>query len=64
MKLKIPLYISMIINDTLYSGETSTIMKDVEIREVAVIGACTIVSKNILAHEVWVGKPVCFVRKV
>jgi acetyltransferase-like isoleucine patch superfamily enzyme len=52
------------INDNVFIGAHSTILKGVEIGEGAVIGACTVVSKNIPAREVWVGNPARFVRKL
>jgi hypothetical protein len=64
MKLEITQCNSVITNDILYSGKPFAILKCVGIGEGAVISACIVLSKNILAREVWSRTPTFFARKV
>jgi hypothetical protein len=64
MKLEITQCNSVITNDILYSEKPFATLKCVGIGEGAVIGACTVVSKNIPAREVLAGNPAFFIRKV
>ena len=45
-------------------GAGSTILPGIEIGENAMVGACSVVTKNIPAREVWVGNPAKFLRKI
>jgi acetyltransferase-like isoleucine patch superfamily enzyme len=57
-------YAPVTINDNVFIGAHSTILKGVVIGEGAVIGACSVVTNNIPAREVWAGNPACFIRNI
>ena len=54
----------MTIKDNAFIGSHSTILKGVTIGENAVIGACSLVSKDIPANEIWAGNPIKFIKKI
>lgn len=54
----------IIIEDNVSIGAGSVILGDVTIGEGALIGAGSVVTKNIPAKELWVGNPAKFVRKL
>lgn len=47
-----------------FIGGNSTILKGVSIGDEAVIGAASVVTKNIPAGEVWAGNPAKFIKKI
>lgn len=53
----------VVIEDNVFIGAHSTILKGVTIGENSIIGACSVVTKNIPANEIWAGNPAVFVRK-
>jgi len=55
---------AVIIEDNVFIGAHSTILKGVHIGENSVVGAGSVVSKSIPSNEVWAGNPVKFIRKV
>ena len=55
---------AVIIEDNVFIGAHTTILKGVTIGENSVIGACSVVSKNIPANEIWAGNPAQFIRKI
>jgi acetyltransferase-like isoleucine patch superfamily enzyme len=46
-----------------FIGAHTTILKGVTIGEGAIIGAGSVVSKNIPPYEIWAGNPACFIAK-
>jgi len=52
----------VVIEDNVFIGGHSTILKGVIIGENSVIGACSLVSRDIPKNQVWGGNPVRFIR--
>lgn len=52
------------IEKNVFIGTGTTILKGVTIGENSIIGACSIVTKNIPPNEVWGGCPASFIRKL
>lgn len=50
------------IEDNAFIGAHTTILKGVTIGQNSIIGACSLVSKNIPANEIWGGSPAKFIR--
>ena len=54
----------MIIEDNVFIGAHSTILKGVTIGQNSIIGACSVVTKNIPPNEIWAGNPAKFIKKL
>lgn len=50
------------IEDNVFIGAHSTILKGVTIGENTIIGACSVVTKNIPRNEIWAGNPAKFIK--
>jgi len=59
-KKKLPI----VIEDNVFVGAYSTILKGVSIGKNSIIGACSVVTKNIPENEIWAGNPARFIRKL
>lgn len=55
---------TVIIEDNVFIGAHSTILKGVRISKNSIVGACSVVSKNIPPNEIWAGNPIKFLKKI
>jgi acetyltransferase-like isoleucine patch superfamily enzyme len=54
----------VVIEDNVFIGAHSTILKGVNIGENSVIGACSLVSRDIPKNQLWGGNPIKFIRNL
>ena len=52
------------IENNVFIGANSTILKGVTIGENAIIGACSVITKDIPANEIWAGNPAKFIKRM
>lgn len=53
----------MVINDNVFIGARCIILKGVTIGSKSIIGAGSVVTKNIPEGEIWAGNPAKFIKK-
>ena len=54
----------VVIENHVFVGAHSTIMKGVTIGHHSIIGACSVVTKDIPPYQVWAGNPARFIREI
>lgn len=54
----------VVIEDNVFLGAHSTVLKGAHIGDGAVIGSCSVVTGLIPSNEVWAGNPIRFIRKL
>ena len=55
---------SVTIEDHVFVGAHSTVMKGVTIGHHSIIGACSVVTKDVPPYQVWAGNPAQFIREI
>jgi acetyltransferase-like isoleucine patch superfamily enzyme len=54
----------VVIEDNVFIGAHSTILKGVTIGKNSIVGACSVVTKTIPPGEIWAGNPAAFVKAI
>jgi acetyltransferase-like isoleucine patch superfamily enzyme len=54
----------VMIEDNVFIGAHSTILKGVTIGKNAIIGACSVVTKSIPENEIWAGNPAKYIKSI
>lgn len=54
----------IVIEDNVFIGSSCTILKNVTIGRNAIVGAGSVVTRNIPADEIWAGNPARFIKKM
>lgn len=52
------------IDDNVFVGAHTTILKGVSIGENSIIGACSVVTKDVPSNQIWAGNPARFIREI
>jgi len=56
--------LDVIIENNVFIGAHSTILKGVRIGENSIVGACSVVTKSIPENQIWGGNPAKFIRNI
>ena len=59
-KQNAPIYIK----DNVFIGANATLLKGVTIGENAIVGACSVITKDVPANEIWAGNPAKFIKNL
>lgn len=54
----------VVIEDNAFIGAHTTILKGVTIGTNAIVGACSVITSNVPANEIWAGNPARFIKSV
>ena len=54
----------VVIENNVFIGAHCIILKGVSIGENSIIGAGSVVTKNVPANQIWAGNPAKFIRKI
>lgn len=54
----------VVIEDNVFIGAHTTILKGVKIGENSIIGACSVITKSIPENQVWAGNPAKFIKEL
>lgn len=54
----------IIIGDDVFIGAHTTILKGISIGNGSIVGACSVVTKNIPKNEIWAGNPAKFIKVI
>ena len=52
----------IIVKDNVFIGANATLLKGITIGENTIIGACSVVTKNVPANQIWAGNPAKFIK--
>jgi acetyltransferase-like isoleucine patch superfamily enzyme len=55
---------AVIIEENVFVGTNSTVLKGVTIGRNSIIGACSVVTKDVPPNEIWAGNPAKFIKKL
>jgi len=55
---------TVIIEENVFIGAHSTILKGVKIGKNSIIGACSVVTKDVPENEIWAGNPAKLIKKI
>lgn len=52
----------IIVKDNVFIGANATLLKGVTIGENAIVGACSVITKDVPANQIWAGNPAKFIK--
>ena len=57
-------WVKVTLKNNVFTGAYTTILKGVTINENSIIGACSVIAKDIPANEIWAGNPAKFIKSI